>query len=282
MNIFDSQISYLRNAIFHYPLIEEIDDDLILLSIIEPQSLLNKSLKDRLTKKYQSENYDRLEFLGDAVLELLISDLLFKKGLSEVGKMSQMRSVIVRNVSLICLMNDKTLCNINAPINKSCADIFESIVGAVYIHLNQYEVNPIKIMTQWLIDIWNIDYIIDDIIDHPKDENVCPAIQRSYGEFLSMHQPYFGYIKSYYEQLQKIYEYYKLGQIEMVQQFNKQSNLWTVRIFCPLTLGCQFYNNKQGDKKLLGFQSDQNKQQAVEKASKQAIDIILNDYELIG
>ena len=51
MNIFEAQISYLRNAIFNYPLIEEIDDKLILLSITEPQSVLNKSLKKELTEK---------------------------------------------------------------------------------------------------------------------------------------------------------------------------------------------------------------------------------------
>ena len=280
MNAFNSQISYLREAVFQYPLIEEIDDNLILLSIIEPQSLISLSLKERLVEKYQSKDYDRLEFLGDAVLELLISDLLFKKGIT-VGKMSKMRSVIVRNVSLICLMNDKKLCNINVSINKSCADIFEAIIGAVYIHLNQYDVNPIKIMTQWFIDIWNINYIIDDIISHPKDENICPAIQRSYSEFLSTQQPYFGYIKNSYEQLQKIYEYYKLGKIDMKQQFNRQSKVWTVKILCPLTLGCQFYYSKDNDIKLIGYQSDRNKEQAIEKASKQAIDIILNDYDLI-
>jgi len=53
MNIYDSQMNYLRDKIFNYPLIEEIDDDLILLSTIEPSQIIGKRLNDKLLKKYQ-------------------------------------------------------------------------------------------------------------------------------------------------------------------------------------------------------------------------------------
>lgn len=281
MNIFDSQIQYLRNSIFDYPLIKHIDDDLILLSIIHPQSSINESLKNRLIKKYKSANYDRIEFLGDSVLELLISDLIFSKNIINVGQMSRIRSVIVRNVSLVCLMNDRKLCDLNDTVKKSCADIFEAILGAVYIHLSQYDVNPIKIMIQWMIDVWNIDNIIDYIINHPNDENICIAIQRSYDEFLSLETPDFGYIKNNYERLQKVFEYYRLGPVELIQNFDQRTRLWTIKVICPMTLGCQFYNNIEGNKRYLSIQSNHNKQQAIEDASNEAIDIILNDYQLI-
>lgn len=193
MNVYDSQISYLRHKIFNYPIIEEIDDDLILLSITEPSSLLNNQLKNRIYKKYKANHNDFLEFLGDAVLELLITDLIYDKGLT-VGKMSTIRMYIVKNVSLICLMNDLNLCNINTVITKSCADLFEAIIGAVYMHLKNYDVNPIKIMNQWLIDVWNMDNIINDMINHPNDTNICTAIQRSY-EDLILEPPNLSYIK---------------------------------------------------------------------------------------
>lgn len=246
------------------------------MAITEPQSLDN-TIKKKLKNKYQSPDNDKLELLGDAVLELLVSDTLYTKNLS-VGKMSKVRQAIVRNVSLICLMNDRKLCDVNTYITKSCADTFEAIIGAVYIHLNQYDVNPIKIMNQWLGDIWNMENLINDLINHPNDENICTAIHRSYDEFISFSPPNLNYIKNPHDKLLKIYEYYKLGKLQLNAQ--KQRNLWVVKIVCPLTLGCQYYNEKDKNNIYLSVQTDINKQIAIEKASQEAIDIILNDYKL--
>jgi len=191
--------------------------------------------------------------------------------------MSKIRQAIVKNVSLICLMNDLKLCNVNKLVIKSCADLFEAFIGAIYTHLKQYDVNPIKIMNQWLIEVWHMDHIIDDIINHPNDNNICSSIQRFY-EDLILEPPNFDYIKSNYEKLQKIYDYYRLGSIKLFEKRDK--NIWNVKIECPLTLGCQYYEDKQGDHIYISNQFDSNKQLAIEKSSQQAIDIIMNDYDL--
>jgi dsRNA-specific ribonuclease len=275
----NNKVQYLRQNIFNYPIIEEIDEDLILLSIIAPSQYVNKNVSKKLIQKFKTSNNDQLELLGDAVLELIITDMLIDKGIIKTGELSRIRSAIVRNISLICLMNDRHLCDLTKNVTKSCADIFESLVGALYTHLSQYNVNPIKIMTQWMSDVWRMDFIVNYMIQHPKEENICQAIQHSYADLLNFSQPYFGYIQDPYQRLIKIYEYYQLGPVEMLQQQNK--GIWTIKIVCPLTLGCQYYADKQGDKRFLGVYSHPDKVIAIAEASKQAIDFILNDYDLL-
>lgn len=278
----EDRVDHLRNKVLNYPLIENIDKSLVLLAIVEPNSQLYHTTKKESANKYHAVNNDRLEFLGDAVLELLISDMLYKKGIETAGRLSVIRSVIVRNVSLICLMNDQNLCDVTKKIEKNCADMFEAIVGAVYVHLDQYDnINPIKIMIKWLIDIWNIDNIIEDILKHPNDENICQAVQRSYHDSILPLRPYFDYIKDDYQRLAKIYEYYKLGQIDMKQSYDNKTRLWNIKISCPMALGCQFYEDRRGDSKYIANQSNKDKKIAIARASEQAIDVILNDYQLL-
>lgn len=278
----EDRVDYLRDGVLNYPLIDDIDADLIMLAIIEPATQLYLPLYNKLLKKYQAINNDRLEFLGDAVLELIISDILYQRGIKLASELSKIRSVLVRNVSLICLMNDRNLCDTNKTIGKNCADMFEAIVGAIYLHLNQNDnINPIKIMIKWMNDIWNMNIIIDDILKHPKDENICEAIQRSYGDYIVPTRPYFGYIKDDYERLEKIYQYYKLGQIGMKEFQNHKTKLWTATITCPMALGCQFYEDKKGDIKYIANVTNGYRDLARSKAALQAIDVITNDYKLL-
>lgn len=278
----EDRVDYLRDGVLYYPLIDNIDADLIMLAIIEPGSQLYLPLYNKLLKKYQAINNDRLEFLGDAVLELVVSDMLYQRGIKTASELTRIRSVLVRNVSLICLMNDRNLCDTSKTIGKNCADMFEAIVGAVYLHLNQKDnVNPIKIISKWMIEIWNINVIIDDIMKHPKDENICEAIQRSYDEYIVPTRPYFGYIKDDYERLEKIYEYYKLGKINMIEFQNPKTKSWTITITCPMALGCQFYEEKKGNKKYIASITGRDKKLVISRAAEQAIDVITNDYKLL-
>jgi hypothetical protein len=264
----NEQLKNIYSTVFDYPVIRDIDKDLLLVAITPPS-------KGKV-------NNDRLEFLGDAVLELAISDMLYKQGILEVGKLSTIRQVIVRNVSLICLMNDLNLCDISKPLDKSCADLFEALLGAVYIHLGNYkDFNPISFIIQWLIDVWHFDSIITDIIQHPNDINVCSSIQRSYNEYIAFEPPNVSHIKSSYKQLQKLFQYYQLGPVELKQQYHSKTKTWTVKVVCPLALGCQYYEEKDNKHSYLSHYTDINKQVAIEQASKQAIDVIMNDYDLV-
>ncbi|MDO4378775.1 MAG: ribonuclease III [Erysipelotrichia bacterium] len=111
--------------------------------------------------------YERLEFMGDAVVEIWVSEKLFKHQpqIAE-GQMTTMRA------QLVC---EKSLADFNRKLNLGqyiklgigeekagarnrnslLADIFESFIGAVYLDCGMEAVN--KILTDTI-----------DIVDHPE------------------------------------------------------------------------------------------------------------------
>lgn len=265
-------------SIFNYPLIDNIDDDLILLANTANGNKLTVNDRKRLIEKYQDDNNDALEFLGDTVLELIVADFLFNKKIS-AGLMTKISSVVVRNVSLICLMNDKNLCNLNTSVDKSCADLFEAYMGAVYIHLKQYEnINIVEVIRQWAVDVWDIEYMINYAIDHPDEQNICHGIEKKYEEFWDLDPPNLDHVKENYKKLEIYYNYFHLGQIDL--NIFRDKNIWVVRIKCPMTTGCQFFVAKTLKDKFIGVGRNRDKNIAIDLASKQAITLLLNDYML--
>jgi len=86
------------------------------------------------------ESYERLEFLGDAVLELIISDYLYNERHLEEGTMTKMRSSYVCEAACATYAKDLGFDkeirlgsgeeNANVTI---MADVFESFIGATYL-----------------------------------------------------------------------------------------------------------------------------------------------------
>ena len=233
--------------IFNYPYVKDISDESILVAITSPIN-------------------DPLEYLGDAVLELIVSEMLYDRNLN-AGQMSKIRSIVVRNVSLVCLMNDKNLC---VKLDKSCADVFEAIIGAVYKHLQSYDMNVIKLMMDWMNHTWRIQELIDYIIKHPDVENLCPAIEDFYSDILLSKTIEFS-------KLDDLYHYYRLGPIEKVVYHNK---VWVVKVKCPLALGCQYYEDKDTKNTYLSIVSHRDKNTAIAMAYQSALKFIYDNYEL--
>ena len=115
----------------------------------------NKLYLQALTHtSYANENgvksYERLEFLGDAVLELIISEYLYKNTEYEEGKMTKLRSNYVcenanYEYSTRLGLNDYLLLGHgeerSGKYKKAIvADIFESFIGAIYLDLGYDEV----------------------------------------------------------------------------------------------------------------------------------------------
>lgn len=112
------------------------------------QELLTTALTHRsaLNEKTDlKESYERLEFLGDAVLELVVSSYLFKTypDIKE-GELTHLRANIVQTKTLAVASKKLKLgtrlilssgeANANGHENISIlADCFESIVGAIYM-----------------------------------------------------------------------------------------------------------------------------------------------------
>lgn len=93
---------------------------------------------------YENGDLERLEFMGDAVLQLMVSDLVYKTHNKPEGEMSLIRSKLVRADSLAIqakkLGLDKVL-NLGVGEEKSngrnckniLADAFEAFMAAIYL-----------------------------------------------------------------------------------------------------------------------------------------------------
>lgn len=121
-------------------------------ALLELQSRLNyhfgdlNLLQTALThRSFSSDHYERLEFLGDAVLDMSISDMLYQrlKGLPE-GDLSRIRANLVRQETLhqiavelglpVCLRLGEGETRSGGQKRPSIlADAVEAIIGAVYL-----------------------------------------------------------------------------------------------------------------------------------------------------
>jgi len=95
-------------------------------------------------------DYERLEFLGDAVLELIISDYLYKERHLEEGKMTKMRATYVCESACatyardLKFMDDIKMGNSEEEANETIlADVFEAFIGAMYLDLGFEEAKRI-------------------------------------------------------------------------------------------------------------------------------------------
>jgi len=105
-------------------------------------ALLQRALTHR---SYSSDHYERLEFLGDAVLSLAVSSLLFERLQRQPeGDLSRIRANLVRQESLHALATGLALPGLlrlgegevrsggrNRP--SILADVLEALIGAVYL-----------------------------------------------------------------------------------------------------------------------------------------------------
>lgn len=120
-------------------------------------------------------DYERIEFIGDGVLDLIVADLIFKNHENmDQGLMSKLRSHLVRRESLAkyarkyglgeaVLLGHGEKNNGGNNLDKILEDVFESFIGAIY--LDQGFDAVYKIITKiFLQDV--INYSLDDITDY--------------------------------------------------------------------------------------------------------------------
>lgn len=117
---------------FNIPIIKNTDKSLL------EEALTHSSYSNEHKDK---NNYERLEFLGDAVLELITSEYFYKKTIYKEGEMTKKRASYVCEQALAFYAKEIGLdkCikvghgqenNINDTI---IADVFEAVLGAIYL-----------------------------------------------------------------------------------------------------------------------------------------------------
>jgi len=106
----------------------------------------NKLLAIALThasyaKEHGGESYERLEFLGDAVLQLIMSEYFYKHAQMKEGEMSKIRAGYVCENALFAYAERAGLVKqiklgqglINSVNVAIVADVFEAVVAAIYL-----------------------------------------------------------------------------------------------------------------------------------------------------
>ncbi|MEG0364215.1 MAG: ribonuclease III [Erysipelotrichales bacterium] len=107
------------------------------------QALIHPSYANEINKVHY--NYERLEFMGDAILQFLISDFIYKKYEDiDEGKLTVLRAKAVREESLAAFANEYELYNYikvgrgeqkSGGVHKASvlSNVFEAIIGAIYL-----------------------------------------------------------------------------------------------------------------------------------------------------
>ena len=100
-----------------------------------------QTLKTALThSSYGSNNYERLEFLGDSILDFLIADILYNNAKLKEAELTRARAFLVSEETLSKLF-DKLKLESLVKLGKSCpkvtraikCDIIESIIATIYL-----------------------------------------------------------------------------------------------------------------------------------------------------
>lgn len=210
----------------------EFDNDELLTKAFTHSSYSNENRKQKL------QNNERLEFLGDAVLELIVSNYLFRKypNMTE-GKLTKLRSAIVREDSLAhfakeCQFDKYILLgrgeeNSNARQRASLlCDLFEAFLGALYLD------KGLEAVTNFL-----------DIVMFPKVED---------GEYTLIRDN-----KTYLQELLQ-----QNGQVIISYELVKEEGPAHNR---------EFFVEVYADGQKIGAGSGKNKKQAEQAAAKEAI-----------
>ena len=112
---------------------------------------LEKAITHRSVQHHSFGNYERLEFVGDAVIDQTISLWLFKRyPQSDEGTLTKKRSTLVNreflgimgnNIQVMDVLRADPSVNITDPkvATKIAADIYEAIVGAIYLDGGYHE-----------------------------------------------------------------------------------------------------------------------------------------------
>lgn len=121
----------------------------------DQETLLTALTHTSYSNEHGGENYERLEFLGDAVLELITSEYFFNSRNFSEGDMTKTRSRYVcehanyeyaKKVGFIpyIRVGNGQIHNVNETI---VADVFEAILGAIFLECG-YEVSK-----KYILDI---------------------------------------------------------------------------------------------------------------------------------
>ena len=173
--------------------------------IFNDSQILSRALTHR---SHSTENYERLEFLGDAVLDMVLSETLYNQFQElEEGKLSRIRAHLVNQKALAAIARDIEL-DKHLILGKGerstgknrdsiLSDSLEALIGSVYIDGGFEEVQTIiqKLFHEMIRDINSDDLFID------SKSALQEALQKN-----NMELPRYNLKKTQGEQHEQIFE----------------------------------------------------------------------------
>ena len=136
------------------------------------------------------QNYERLEFLGDAIIDIVVSNSLMKEfPEGDEGLLTQKRSTLVQKdflasmgklLGLLSYLKIETTVNLDIEkiANKQLANLYESLIGALYLDGGLHPCKELILSTIWIhrIDAWKstnfkgrlIEYCHSSLLSTPK------------------------------------------------------------------------------------------------------------------
>lgn len=173
------QLSVLQKKLAY----EFQDTDLLEKAILHRSAL---GPLNQLDPQHDYQDNDRLEFLGDAVLDVVMSDLLMQKyPHHKVGELSKLRASMVNEAVLCELANridlEKSL--VLGPGERPAkpsilADAIEAIIGAVY---REGGLNAASAVVKTLFDSY-LTKNDDELLHHDAKTDLQEWSQRIYGK----------------------------------------------------------------------------------------------------
>ena len=136
------------------------------------------------------QNYERLEFLGDSIIDIVVSKALMKEfPEGDEGFLTQKRSTLVQKdflasmgklLGLLSYLKIETTVNLDIEkiANKQLANLYESLIGALYLDGGLHPCKELILSTIWIhrIDAWKstnfkgrlIEYCHSSLLSTPK------------------------------------------------------------------------------------------------------------------
>ncbi|MHA1792130.1 MAG: ribonuclease III family protein, partial [Promethearchaeota archaeon] len=136
-------------------------------------------------KQYNTISYERLEFLGDSVVKMIISDILFETNMGDPEEMTKIRAVLESNKVLARFAVELGLSDYILSLGeifpnnlRILADIYEAICGAIYIDSGK----ELEVVKHSMLE--NIVLKMDELVQVSNDnyKNLfIEAFQKIYG-----------------------------------------------------------------------------------------------------
>ena len=132
-------------------------------------SLYKTALTHRSVRDSASDNNERLEYLGDAILSAIVADFLFKKyPYKEEGFLTEMRSKMVNRTTLNDIavkMGMRKITQFNKfdsslKMSQIFGNTLEAVVGAVYLD------KGFKKTKQWVLERIIVPYLFMDDLEN--------------------------------------------------------------------------------------------------------------------